>query len=146
MLFVRPGELRKMEWNELDFDMLDGSMPQWNIPGHKMKMRLPHLVPLSKQAVEVLKSIKPLTGNSKYVFPCRRSTLQPMSDNTINASLRRMGFGSDEITGHGFRAMARTMLHEVLKFTPYAIEAQLAHAVWEDLAHATAIQIKIGSM
>ena len=136
MLFVRPGELRKMEWNELDFDMLDGSMPQWNIPGSKMKMKQPHLVPLSNQAEEILKALKPLTSNSKYVFPCRRSPLQPMSDNTINASLRRLGFDKDEITGHGFRAMARTMLHEVLHFTPDAIEAQLAHAVPDRLGRA----------
>ena len=136
LLFVRPGELRKMEWSELDIDAIDGSMPQWNIPAQKMKMRLPHLVPLSRQAVEILKAIKPLTGNSKYVFPCRRSLLQPMSDNTVNASLRRLGFDKDEITGHGFRAMARTMLHEILQFAPDAIEAQLAHAVPDRLGRA----------
>ena len=131
MLFVRPGELRKAEWSEFD---LEGG--QWNIPGHKMKMRLPHLVPLSRQALEILKELHPLTGNGKYLFPCRRSALQPMSDNTINASLRRLGFDKDEITAHGFRAMARTMLHEILHFTPDAIEAQLAHAVPDRLGRA----------
>jgi integrase len=131
MLFVRPGELRKAEWSELD---LEGG--QWNIPGHKMKMRQPHLVPLPRQALEILKELHPLTGNGKYLFPCRRSPLQPMSDNTINASLRRLGFDKDEITAHGFRAMARTMLHEILHFTPDAIEAQLAHAVPDRLGRA----------
>ena len=131
LLFVRPGELRKAEWSELNFDNAE-----WSIPGHKMKMRQPHLVPLSRQALEILKELHPLTGDGKYLFPCRRSPLQPMSDNTINASLRRLGFDKDEITGHGFRAMARTMLHEVLHFTPDAIEAQLAHAVPDRLGRA----------
>ncbi len=131
LLFVRPGELRAMEWAELD---LDGK--QWNIPGHKMKMKLPHLVPLSKQAVDILKQLHPLTGSGRYAFPCLRSPLKCMSENTINASLRRMGFGKDEITGHGFRAMARTMLHEILGFTPDAIEAQLAHVVPDRLGRA----------
>jgi integrase len=131
MLFVRPGELRKAEWSEFN---LDDAV--WNIPAEKMKMRQPHLVPLSRQTLHVLKELHPLTGNGKYLFPCRRSTLTPMSDNTINASLRRLGFERDEITGHGFRAMARTMLHEILHFTPDAIEAQLAHAVPDRLGRA----------
>ena len=129
MLFVRPGELRHMEWFEIDFEMLDGSMPEWNIPGHKMKMKLPHVVPLCKQAVEILKSLKPLTGHSKYVFPGHRSPLRCMSDNALNAALRRMGFEKSEITTHGFRAMARTILDEVLQVRPDYIEHQLAHAV-----------------
>jgi integrase len=131
LLFVRPGELRAMEWEELD---LDGK--QWSIPGHKMKMKLPHLVPLSKQTLDILKQLHPLTGSGRYAFPCLRSPLKCMSENTINASLRRMGFGKDEITGHGFRAMARTMLHEILGFTPDAIEAQLAHVVPDRLGRA----------
>lgn len=131
LLFVRPGELRAMEWAELDLDNR-----QWNIPGHKMKMKLPHLVPLAKQAVDILKQIHPLTGTGRYVFPCRRSDLNCMSENTVNASLRRLGFEKDEITGHGFRAMARTMLHEILEFTPDAIEAQLAHIVPDRLGRA----------
>ena len=131
MLFVRPGELRQAEWAEINFDKAE-----WNIPGHKMKMKQPHLVPLSTQALTILEEIRPLTGNGKYIFPSRSSALKPMSDNTINVSLRRLGFDKDEITGHGFRAMARTMLHEILHFTPDAIEAQLAHAVPDRLGRA----------
>lgn len=124
MLFVRPGELRHMEWSELD---LDGA--EWNIPASKMKMKTPHLVPLSLQVIEILTEIKPLTGNAKYVFPSTRSHDRPMSDNTINAAFRRMGFDSETITGHGFRATARTILDEVLSFRTDFIEHQLAHAV-----------------
>ncbi|CAH2031723.1 tyrosine-type recombinase/integrase [Trichlorobacter ammonificans] len=124
MLFVRPGELRQMEWSELD---LDGA--QWNIPAEKMKMKIPHIVPLAKQAVEVLRELQPLTGYGRYVFPCHRSPLRPMTNNAVNAALRRMGYTSDEMTGHGFRAMARTILDEVLQVRPDYIEHQLAHAV-----------------
>lgn len=131
MLFVRPGELRSMEWEELDLEAAE-----WKIPGHKMKMKLPHLVPLSTQAVDILKSLQQLTGSGKFAFPCHRSPLKCMSENTVNASLRRLGFEKDEITAHGFRAMARTMLHEILQFTPDAIEAQLAHAVPDRLGRA----------
>jgi integrase len=131
LVFVRPGELRKAEWSELDLDAAT-----WNIPAEKMKMRQPHLVPLSRQVVAILKELQPLTGNGRYVFPCHRSPLRCMSENTVNASLRRMGFDKSEITGHGFRAMARTMLHEILQFTPDAIEAQLAHAVPDRLGRA----------
>jgi len=129
MLFVRPGELRHMEWSEIDFELLDGDMPEWNIPGSKMKMKVPHLVPLPRQAVEILRALRPLTGHSKYVFPCHRTPLRPMSENAVNAGLRRLGFEKNEITGHGFRAMARTILDEVLGFRPDFIEHQLAHAV-----------------
>jgi len=131
MLFVRPGELRSMEWSELDLDAAE-----WNIPGHKMKMKNPHLVPLSMQAVDILKELYHLTGTGKYVFPCHRSPLRCMSENTVNASLRRLGFEKDEITAHGFRAMARTLLHEVLNIQPDVIEAQLAHAVPDRLGRA----------
>lgn len=131
MLFVRPGELRKMEWTELDLDAA-----QWNIPAAKMKMRQPHLVPLATQTVEILRALHPLTGHSRFVFPSLRSPLTPMSENTVNASLRRMGFSGDEIVAHGFRAMARTLLHEVLGFSPDAIEAQLAHVVPDRLGRA----------
>lgn len=124
MLFVRPGELRQMEWSELD---LDGA--QWNIPAEKMKMKIPHIVPLAKQAVEILRELQPLTGYGRYVFPCHRSPLRPMTNNAVNAALRRMGYTSDEMTGHGFRAMARTILDEVLQVRPDYIEQQLAHAV-----------------
>lgn len=124
LLFVRPGELRAAEWSEIDFDAAE-----WNIPAEKMKMKIAHLVPLSKQALKVLSELKPLTGHSKYVFPCHRSPLRCMSENAVNAGLRRMGFEKSEITGHGFRAMARTILDEVLQVRPDFIEHQLAHAV-----------------
>lgn len=124
MLFVRPGELRHMEWKELNLDEAE-----WNIPGPKMKMKLPHLVPLPTQALEVLKEIQPLTGNGKYVFPSTRTPARPMSDNTVNAAFRRMGFDGDTITGHGFRATARTILDEILQQRVDIIEHQLAHAV-----------------
>ena len=124
MLFVRPGELRAAEWSEIDFDNA-----QWNIPAEKMKMKVAHLVPLSRQALKVLVELRSLTGHSKYVFPCHRSPLRCMSENAVNAGLRRMGFEKSEITGHGFRAMARTILDEVLHVRPDFIEHQLAHAV-----------------
>lgn len=124
ILFVRPGELRHAEWAEIDFETAE-----WNIPGHKMKMKEPHLVPLPLQAIEILKSLYPLTGSGKYVFPCHRSPLRCMSENAVNAGLRRLGFEKSEITGHGFRAVARTILDEVLKVRPDFIEHQLAHAV-----------------
>jgi len=124
LVFVRPGELRKAEWSEIDLDAAE-----WNIPGNKMKMKAPHLVPLSRQALEILRELQPLTGSGRYVFPNLRSPLRPMSDVAILAALRRMGFDKDEISVHGFRAMARTILDEVLGFRPDYIEHQLAHAV-----------------
>lgn len=124
LLFVRPGELRHMEWAEINFETAE-----WNIPAVKMKMKVAHLVPLSDRAIEILSEINPLTGNSKYVFPSTRSFDRCMSDNTINASFRRMGFDGDTITGHGFRATARTILDEILGFRVDFIEHQLAHAV-----------------
>lgn len=125
LVFVRPGELRHAEWSEIDLEKAE-----WNIPAEKMKMRLPHLVPLSRQAIEILKELQPLTGDGKYVFPSMRTGERPISDNTINASLRRMGFDTrEEMTAHGFRATARTILDEVLGFRPDFIEHQLAHAV-----------------
>lgn len=131
LVFVRPGELRKAEWSEID---LDNS--EWNIPAEKMKMRQPHLVPLSKQAEEILKELYPLTGAGKYVFPSILSKKCPMSDNTINAALKRLGYESKDLTAHGFRAMARTLLDEVLGFRPDIIEHQLAHAVRDPLGRA----------
>jgi integrase len=124
LLFVRPGELRKAEWSEIDLDEAT-----WNIPAIKMKMREAHLVPLSTQAVAILKELHPLTGTGKYIFPSARSATRPMSDNAILAALRRMGFDKDEMSGHGFRAMARTILDEVLQVRPDFIEHQLAHSV-----------------
>lgn len=124
LTFVRPGELRKAEWSEMDLDAAE-----WNIPAERMKLRLPHLVPLSTQAVTLLRELHAYTGNSRYVFPGARSNGRPMSDNAILAALRRMGFAKDEMSGHGFRAMARTILDEVLGVRPDFIEHQLAHAV-----------------
>ena len=122
LVFVRPGELRHAEWNEIDLDLA-----QWKIPADKMKMRQVHIVPLSKQACAVLVEINGLTGAGKFVFPSLRSGSRPMSNNTINAALRRMGYGKEELTGHGFRSMASTLLHENGWKTD-VIERQLAHA------------------
>ena len=124
MFFVRPGELRQAEWAEIDLDER-----VWNIPADKMKMKQPHIVPLCAQAVAILTELKQLTGASRYVFPSGRSFSRPMSNNTVNAALRRMGFDKETMTGHGFRAMARTILDEVLQVRPDYIEHQLAHAV-----------------
>lgn len=124
MFFVRPGELRAAEWGEFDLDA-----GEWNIPAERMKMKQAHLVPLSRQAVEILRELQGLTGHSRYVFPSGRSFHRCMSNNAVNAALRRMGYDKDEMTGHGFRAMARTILDEVLHIRPDYIEHQLAHAV-----------------
>lgn len=131
MLFVRPGELRHMEWEELFFED-----KEWRIPGAKMKSRQPHIVPLSKQALRLLEEIFLLTGRWKYVFPGIRSKSRPMSDNSLNAALRRLGYSTDEVTTHGFRATARTMLDEKLDFAPHLIEHQLAHTVKDPLGRA----------
>lgn len=124
LLFVRPGELRNAEWCEFDLERAE-----WNIPAARMKMREPHLVPLSRQALEVLAELKAVTGGGQYLFPGARTPKRPMSNNAVLAALRRMGYGKEEMTGHGFRAMARTILDEVLKVRPDYIEHQLAHAV-----------------
>ena len=124
LVFVRPGELRHAEWSEINFENAE-----WNIPPGKMKMKEPHLVPLSKQALAILEELKKLTGASRYVFPSGRSFTRPMSDNAILAALRRMGYDKDTMSGHGFRAMARTILDEVLQVRPDFIEHQLAHSV-----------------
>ena len=121
-VFVRPGELRHAEWSEID---LEGTL--WIIPAEKMKMRKPHHVPLSRQAVAQFRAMHEVTGPTGYVFPSIRTRTRPMSDNTINAALRRMGYGSDEMTAHGFRAMASTLLNESGKWHPDAVERALAH-------------------
>ena len=131
LLFVRPGELRHMEWTEINFETAE-----WSIPAEKMKTGHPHLVPLARQAVEILKEIQSLTGTGRYVFPSPRTPLRPMSNNGVLSALRRMGFEKDEMSGHGFRAMARTILDEVLQFRPDFIEHQLAHAVRDPLGRA----------
>jgi integrase len=122
LLFVRPGELRAMEWAELDLDAAE-----WRIPAHRMKMREAHVVPLSSQAVTILRELYPLTGRGRYCFPSIRTAAAPMSENTINAALRSLGYDKDTMTGHGFRAMASTRLNE-LGWAPDVIERQLAHA------------------
>ena len=105
LVFVRPGELRNAEWTEIDFENA-----QWNIPAGRMKMKEPHLVPLSKQAIEILTELKKLTGVIRYCFPSGRSFDRAMSDNAILAALRRMGYTKDEMSGHGWRAVARTLV------------------------------------
>jgi integrase len=124
LLFVRPGELRKAEWTEIDLEAAE-----WNIPAVKMKTRQPHLVPLARQSLEILQELHALTGSGKYIFPSPRTPKRPLSNNGVLSALRRMGFEKDEMTGHGFRAMARTILDEVLQVRPDFIEHQLAHAV-----------------
>lgn len=129
LFFVRPGELRQAQWDEFDF-----SEAVWRVPAQRLKMRItakakhpPHIVPLSRQALAILDDLHHLTGRGKFVFPGNRSPMtRPMSDNTINAALRRMGYGKTEIVGHGFRHMASTLLHE-MGFTHEAIECQLSH-------------------
>lgn len=123
LLFVRPGELRAMTWAELD---LDAAL--WSIPGERMKMSHAHLVPLCRQAMEILTELRPLTGHHAYVF-AGRTGKRPMSNNTINAALRYLGWDKDAVTGHGFRATARTLLDEVLGCRVDLIEHQLAHKV-----------------
>jgi integrase len=130
-LFVRPGELRHAEWSEIDLDAAE-----WNIPAEKMKTREDHLVPLARQAVGILQEIKPLTGNGRFVFPSPRTAKRPMSNNAVLSALRRMGFEKDEMSGHGFRAMARTIMDEILQEPPHLIEHQLAHKVRDPLGRA----------
>ena len=122
LVFGRPGEVRHMEWMEINWDTA-----LWEIPSLKMKMRQPHIVPLSTQALEILREQYLLTGTDKYVFPSARGGSRPLSDNGVRTALRTMGFDNDTMSVHGFRAMARTLLDEVLGFQPDHIEAQLAH-------------------
>ena len=121
-VFVRPGELRKAEWTEFDLDKAE-----WRIPAERMKMRAPHVVPLSRQVVVILRELHALTGSGKYVFPGARTNGRPMSENAVLAALRRLGYAKDEMTGHGFRSMASTLLNEQ-GWNRDAIERQLAHA------------------
>lgn len=122
LVFLRPGELRQAEWSEIDFDIA-----RWKIPASKMKMKRAHIIPLSKQALKILKDIQPLTGHWKYVFPSERGKDRPMSNGTIRAALRRMDYSNDDMSAHGFRAMASTLLHEK-GYRSDIIEMQLAHA------------------
>ena len=124
LVFVRPGELRTMEWRELDFETAE-----WRIPSSKMKMKTDHIVPLSTQALALLKDMQPATGHGTYVFPSLRTGERPMSENTVNAALRGMGYPKEVHSAHGFRATARTIMDEVLGERVDFIEHQLAHAV-----------------
>jgi integrase len=121
LVFVRPGELRAAEWAEMDLDA-----GEWRIAAHRTKMRRPHFVPLARQAVDILREIEPLTGRGRYVFPSPRSALRPLSDNAITAALRRIGYTGEQMSWHGFRAMASTLLNET-GYPPDVIELQLAH-------------------
>lgn len=123
-LFQRPGELRQMEWAEINFEKAI-----WTLPPEKMKMRQPHAVPLSRQALAILESMRGLTGKGKYVFPSVRTRARPISENTVTAALRRMGFTKEQMTAHGFRTSASSLLNECGKWNPDAIERALAHMV-----------------
>jgi integrase len=120
--FQRPGEIRHAEWSEIDFENA-----VWNIPAGKMKKKRPHIVPLSKQVIAVLMDLHPLTGHGKYIFPSERSDDRPMSENTINAALRRLGYSKEEMVAHGFRTTASTRLHESGLFDSRVIEVAMAH-------------------
>lgn len=121
-VFVRPGELRQAEWSEFDLETA-----VWAIPANRTKMRKEHLVPLSQQAVRILKEIEKVSGGGRLVFPGLRGTSRPISENTFNAALRRLGYGHDEMTAHGFRAMASTLLNQSGKWRPDVVERALAH-------------------
>ncbi len=124
LLFQRPGEIRAMEWEEINWESR-----RWEIPAKKMKMSHPHIVPLSKQSLEILREQSSVTGRGKYVFPSCRGGSRCLSDNGVRTALRTMGYGNEDMTPHGFRAMARTLLDEVLNYRVDWIEHQLAHAV-----------------
>lgn len=129
LVFVRPGELRNARWVDVD---LEAGEWRYIVP----KTRTPHIVPLSTQAKAILEALRPHTGHSEYIFPGGRSPLKPMSENGVLAAMRDLGIGADEMTGHGWRAVARTLLDEVLGYPPHIIEQQLAHAVKDALGRA----------
>ena len=138
LLFLRPGELRQLEWAWIDFDAATVTIPAETMKRKKTDKAngVPHVVPLAPQAVAVLRELRALTGTGRYVFPSLHSKVRPMSENTVNVALRRMGFDRDTATAHGFRAMARTMAAERLGVAPEVIEAQLAHQVSDSLGRA----------
>ena len=131
LVFVRPGELRQAEWSEVD---LEGC--EWRISAGKMKMRRPHRVPLSRQAVAIIRNLQAITGGGRWLFPSVRTTTRPLSENTLNAALRRLGYSSDQMSAHGFRAMASTRLNEMGRWNPDAIERQLGHQEMDDVRRA----------
>lgn len=130
LTFCRPGEIRKAEWLEIDIEN-----KQWRIPADRMKMRQQHIVPLANQTIEVLNELQAITGQEKYLFPSERSSNRPMSENTVNAALRRMGYSKDQATAHGFRSTASTRLNE-MGFNRDWIERQLAHSEKNDVRGA----------
>ena len=132
-VFVRPGELRHAEWVEIDWDQA-----VWSIPAAKMKMRRPHKVPLSRQSLGILRQVLDITGNGQFIFPGFQSLKRPMSENALNGALRRLGYSGDEMTSHGFRAMASTLLNEMGTWHPDAIERQLAHVESDGVRRAYA--------
>jgi integrase len=135
-VFVRPGELRHAEWNEFDLDAA-----VWSIPAEKMKMRRPHRVPLARQSISILRELQEITGSGRWLFPSVRTFARPMSENTLNAALRRLGYSKEAMSTHGFRGMAATRLNEMGRWNADAIERQLAHqeanAVRRAYTHAT---------
>ena len=131
LVFVRPGELRHAEWVEIDLQATE-----WRIPVAKMKMRRPHRVSLSRQALAIICELQRISGNGRWLFPSVRSLARPISENTLNAALRRLGYGPEQMTTHGFRAMASTRLNEIGRWNPDAIERQLAHQEPDDVRRA----------
>jgi integrase len=131
LLFVRPGELRHARWKEIDFEKA-----VWTVPAATMKMKRPHRVPLSRQAIVIFRELHGMTGQGEYVFPAVDSFRRPMSNNTLNAALRRLGYAKDEISVSGFRATASTLLNEMGRWNPDAIERQLAHMEENDVRRA----------
>src|SRR6516164_7809477 len=131
LLFVRPGELRHARWKEIDFEKA-----VWTVPAATMKMKRPHRVPLARQAIVIFRELHAMTGQGEYVFPAVDSFRRPISNNTLNAALRRLGYGKDEISVSGFRATASTLLNEMGRWNPDAIERQLAHMEENDVRRA----------
>ena len=131
LLFQRPGEIRHMEWEEINWNE-----SRWEIPGNKMKMRSEHIIPLSKQTLSILRDVEMITGGGRYVFPSARGLSRPISENAVRTALRTIGYSNEEMTPHGFRATARTILDEVLNFRVDYIEHQLAHAVKDPTGRA----------
>jgi integrase len=131
LVFVRPGELRRAEWGEFDLEHAE-----WRIPAAKMKMRRLHRVPLSRQALAIIHDLRALSGDGRWLFPSVRSTSRPMSENTLNAALRRLGYSKEQMTAHGFKGMASTRLNEMGQWNPDAIERQLAHQESNDVRRA----------
>ena len=131
LVFVRPGELRHARWQEFDF-----SAAVWAIPAETMKMSRPHRVPLARQAISILRDLQKITGQGEFLFPAITSVRRPMSENTLNAALRRLGYGKEEVSVHGFRTTASTLLNEMGRWNADAIERQLAHQEEDDVRRA----------